>query len=535
MINVNKIFDDFFQHDEKKVIVFKGKWGTGKTYYWKKYIKSKKDFTEKIISYVSLFGLENINEVKAMIFENAEFVNPDTYKDTIKSMAKKSYSLVRHLPKVKEFKNLASKIENSLIKNFIICLDDLERKSDKLRLSQILGLISVLKEESQCRFILIFNEYSLSEQDLKDLNIYREKVIDLEILYNPNISDNVKLIFTHHRFHILIEDLFNKLQIKNIRVMKQTQWNIDYFAKHMDDVEETLVERIISNVIYISCFHYHDQFNFDITTLKKLTEQEFLRSLDRENKSDVVSVTSFGYRYLEIDEFIIEYIRYGFINNNDFEVMLKDLNEKEVKYKISETLGEIWRIYNSNFIGTSDRFINKATEYLNEYSGGLSERDLNQICTFLQELDNSIDTTRWKDNFIKTNIEKFKFDDLNRIMSMTNDQNIIKYLTDKIDELKESKTIKSIVYYIVEHSGWNPTDLIFLDNYSEDDYLNWLRNESDQNLLIYLRDFLKTFNSNSAEKIYRSIGTKLENSIKILAKENKFNLIRAQNLFKMDI
>lgn len=52
-----------------KVLVIKGKWGTGKTYLWQRIYESIK--TDSLVlssySYVSLFGVDSLNELKTQI------------------------------------------------------------------------------------------------------------------------------------------------------------------------------------------------------------------------------------------------------------------------------------------------------------------------------------------------------------------------------------------------------------------------------------------------------------------------------------
>ncbi|MGI7583031.1 hypothetical protein ACNF7N_00230 [Campylobacter coli] len=80
--------------------------------------------------------------------------------------------------------NIFATIYNKkFLKNIIVCLDDLERKSDKLDIKDILGLINQLKEE-KCKVILISNKDELSNNKEKDKEIfdtYKEKCIDLNI------------------------------------------------------------------------------------------------------------------------------------------------------------------------------------------------------------------------------------------------------------------------------------------------------------------------------------------------------------------
>ena len=65
---VEQHLDEFLAHPTKRVLLFKGKWGVGKTYYWtKNYLPSRlrKEgrINERLYAYVSLFGVENVADV----------------------------------------------------------------------------------------------------------------------------------------------------------------------------------------------------------------------------------------------------------------------------------------------------------------------------------------------------------------------------------------------------------------------------------------------------------------------------------------
>lgn len=56
MSEVAKALDAFMQSDNS-VLVIKGDWGVGKTFFWNKYYNENKNNLKKIAySYVSLFG-----------------------------------------------------------------------------------------------------------------------------------------------------------------------------------------------------------------------------------------------------------------------------------------------------------------------------------------------------------------------------------------------------------------------------------------------------------------------------------------------
>ena len=150
-------------------ISLNGKWGVGKTFFWNKLIED--NLSDKKTAYISLFGVENIFDIeRKIIFQIST-------KDRFITSAK---------DKIKDFKTTLglkdedtnfgitgsvlsiglSLFEKKDFENVIVCFDDFERISEKLKLKDVLGLISELKEQKKCTVVMIFNKDELKEDDL---------------------------------------------------------------------------------------------------------------------------------------------------------------------------------------------------------------------------------------------------------------------------------------------------------------------------------------------------------------------------------
>lgn len=176
----------------------------------------------KNIVYVSLFGKEHYKEVLEEITLKAYKHNKILYFIRNITFWKLSIGAFLQLFIEKNFENI------------IVCLDDLERKSDKLDIKDILGLVNKLKEE-KCKVVLISNEDEISnkEKDKEIFNTYKEKCIDLNIYIrskekvvlqileekNPEIPENI------------IPDLIYK--IKNLRNLNKIIKALEFFSKEL--------------------------------------------------------------------------------------------------------------------------------------------------------------------------------------------------------------------------------------------------------------------------------------------------------------
>ena len=71
---VNDEIAKFLARSDAEVLCVRGKWGVGKTYAWREGVRiarqDKKKIALKRYSYVSLFGISSLDELKSAIFEN---------------------------------------------------------------------------------------------------------------------------------------------------------------------------------------------------------------------------------------------------------------------------------------------------------------------------------------------------------------------------------------------------------------------------------------------------------------------------------
>lgn len=92
--------------------------------------------------------------------------------------------------------NLLSSLEYKFVNNYLVCIDDVERKGNSLEVKEIMGVIDELARRKGCKVVLILNEDNLHDETAKKQFLeYREKVIDVEIKYDPTPEKNLRKVF----------------------------------------------------------------------------------------------------------------------------------------------------------------------------------------------------------------------------------------------------------------------------------------------------------------------------------------------------
>ncbi|MBD3768425.1 MAG: hypothetical protein IE928_10890, partial [Gammaproteobacteria bacterium] len=151
----------FLQSPSPEVIAIKGHWGVGKTFAWNKWLNDAKANGQIGLtrySYVSLFGINSLDDLKQAIFQNTvnkssigEAVGLETLLSDPLRIGRKLTDLTDKLPFTKGYAQSMQSVAFFSVKETIICLDDLERRGDKLSDKDIMGLVSQLKEQKACK------------------------------------------------------------------------------------------------------------------------------------------------------------------------------------------------------------------------------------------------------------------------------------------------------------------------------------------------------------------------------------------------
>lgn len=204
MNNLNQIIPQYLATQTNYALLITGNWGVGKTYYYKNTLEKVivetetiEDASKKYRSiYISLFGLQTIEEIQRQIFLSLYPILKNKYTKLSFSLFK---PLARGIMTLKNWGNpddYFSEIKPDKgdwinLNQLVICLDDLERKSENLPLEELIGFINSLVENNDAKIILIANEDKIDEDKYNDL---KEKVIGVTVEFLPDFEKRLKSI-----------------------------------------------------------------------------------------------------------------------------------------------------------------------------------------------------------------------------------------------------------------------------------------------------------------------------------------------------
>ena len=259
-------------------IALTGEWGVGKTHLWKNFRdNNRKIFSGKKYAYVSLFGLDSLESLKLAI---ATEVQTETEHDSPLNI-----DVSRHFKKLFGFVgggnigasgdmrfgiNIGNKLVTNIImahlKNTLVCLDDIERKSDGLPMSEIMGLVNYLKNERKCQVLMIMHDEESDDKDYFDK--HKEKVFDDILMLNNSLSI-IRNIIVNNELLPTYESFYKTLKVKNLRFYQRAQ---DMFKAITDnstnELSVTSKKQILQALLIILAAHdmpsiFGDNIDFD--------------------------------------------------------------------------------------------------------------------------------------------------------------------------------------------------------------------------------------------------------------------------------
>lgn len=225
----------FLKEPEAEVLALRGKWGVGKTYSWNRILEDANrcnEISRERYAYLSLFGISSLDELRFSLFEQSidrQLIGKQptlaTFRDNAAqlslSLGRRAWKLASSTPFMKSVSPALEAVSFFSIRDTLICLDDLERRSKSLSARDVLGLVSLLKEQRNCKVVLLLND---GEDGLEEFEKYREKVVDVELLFAPTAKECSEVAFVGaDPLYQSIGELSQKLEITNIRTLKKIE------------------------------------------------------------------------------------------------------------------------------------------------------------------------------------------------------------------------------------------------------------------------------------------------------------------------
>lgn len=170
-----------------------GEWGIGKSFAWELFNKKiegkeKTDNRLKVI-YCSLFGIENIDSLKREL-KRKKLEQDESFGKVITTGKHPALKMVGDALSNKFLGSTIDLLELVSLEfgsDYLICFDDLERTSDCVQISDVMGVIEQVAQSS--KVLVVYNDLEMRGKS-KDFQRQKEKILDIEYTLD-SLSENV--------------------------------------------------------------------------------------------------------------------------------------------------------------------------------------------------------------------------------------------------------------------------------------------------------------------------------------------------------
>lgn len=556
---VREVVGKFVQSPEPKVLVVKGQWGVGKTHMWWKLID---EFRSKIAlkkySYVSLFGINSLSELRLAIVAKTQYLE-DSEKSgddvdgpkekMIRAMKRlipeKSISWIHDvLPDAKK-NSIVGQVTVGLetlapmfLSKTLICFDDFERLSDDFS-PILLGYISELKEEKDCKVVLIMNDQQLGPKR-GSYETYREKVVDLELAYAPTPEEAAAIIFTDDSpLFRQVKERAIELKIINIRLLRKIHGAVTMINEQLGGMHPDVIRQVVhSTVLFIRCSY---ERNDDTPPIEFLRDFNSIRSSmvrARARREGVVAHENedprhqqwegllSGYGFTEMDEFdraIVDVVEKGFSEGTSLLAAAEKADEMCRARELDASFTNAWNLFHNTLANNENELVQGLNEAFRRCVATISPLNLNGTVKLLRELEQDTVADELIDFYIEyhgRDHQRFDLDGYPFSNDITDAEVIRKFKA----KHEQEYPVPSLREAIAAASGthWSQADGRALNAASEADLLNFLHEEHGENL----RRFIQGCQRFGGTPGNDEFGLKFRRVLEAIAAETPLNGIR---------
>lgn len=318
----------FLRSTDAEVLCITGDWGVGKTFTWNRCLREaadKGELSRTKYSYVSLFGLNSLAEVKSAVAENLQIMGSEDIKpvsdvaNALISTAKHLKGFVSVIPYVG--KGLAASgnlLFASVVNNQIVCIDDLDRRGANIRIDDVLGLVTSLRDERQCNVALLLNEEKLDDKDIFDRHF--EKAIDTRIKFAPSTEDAVEHgIASKDDLGNEIAKNCTRLGISNIRVVRKIERLIRSVQPQVADRSEAVRRQTAHTLAILGWAKFQPDLAPSFEFLSEPSIARLMNAKDEPMSDKEVAWTAItdGYDFTHMDDYdekLLQFVMNGTLN-----------------------------------------------------------------------------------------------------------------------------------------------------------------------------------------------------------------------------
>jgi hypothetical protein len=540
----------FLSSSEPEVTCITGRWGVGKTFAWRKYLSdasSKRQIALGRYSYVSLFGINSLEEFKYSIFENSvksTEIGIEPSLETLRSntaaaaerLGRKSLSLLQQMPFVKSYVGSLGPAWFLTVRNTIVCVDDIERRGANLSTREVLGLASMLKEQRGCKLALILNADAL-EDDQQEFRKYYEKVVDTSLNFSPSAAECANIAF--HADTSATKQLVDccvKLGISNIRLMKRIERSVRDVEKMLTGFDPQVLAQAVQSVALLGWSLYEPDTAPSIDFLRDKRGRELYTGKDRppvpENEAAWNALLdAYGFTSMDaLDKALLEGVSCGYFDPALITKLAAELDKQSAALKLNSSFQQSWDLYHESFDNNQEQVLDAMYAAFMSSVEQITPLNMNSTITLFKSLGRPEQAAAMIAYYVeKRSDESGLFDPQNYLkFGELTDPDVSKAFKDKHASVKHQLDATRVLWSIANTNSWGPEDIACLSELSVDDYYKMFKASKGKELRKLINACLQFGRFGNATSEMKEISMRAKEALIRIAKESPINARRVK-------
>ena len=408
-MNVEQALQDFVNDPSPRAIALRGKWGTGKTYFWKKRVAPSLGVTNDGYSYVSLFGIDSLSALKAATavtttpLPSPIEAPPDTRLVGLRELWQGLRTAIRFIAReggpldtpYVSAPAAAMWLALRQMKGRVVCFDDVERRGAGLGLRDFLGFVTYLVEERECRVVVIVNDETLSND--ADWTDQREKVFQWDVRLDPTPDEAMTIGLSSLEESPHRDDIATVLRVFGVTNIRLIARCADHAHKCLEAIaDENLHPSTVRSIVRSSAIYaYSAQGRGSGAPPMDLLRRR--GTIDREHKEEPhqaalrssweAKLNELGYYFKdETDAVLAQFAERGYLDSFALREAAHKYNLATVKHEAKQRFYDSWQVFHSTVGGTKQDVIDAFRETWPAASPYENAGNLESLAHLLREL-----------------------------------------------------------------------------------------------------------------------------------------------------
>ncbi len=540
----------FLASETAEVMSIKGAWGVGKTYAWNRYLNTAKKQNKialKKYSYVSLFGINSLQDLKFSIYENmvdktaiGSRPTVESFKsnttELFKSFGKKPLSIVSGGGTVAPYHSLLSSLSFLSLEKTVICIDDFERKGNSIEAQDVLGLITQLKEQKKCKVVLILNDESLSDGSSVDYIKLREKVVDTELRFAPSPEDCVAIALNGDKVACELGVNIVKLGINNIRIIKKIENLATLLQPLLKVYEEQVLSRALQTLTLLSWCYYGQSastpdYGFVVGRNSAFSDIDANVVMSTQQQSWCAVLRNYdNYSIGDFDLQIAKLVENGYVDEKSLLLEVAKFNEEILAARSEDSFQEAWRKFNDSFADNDQEVVDCLSASFKNNAKYISPVNLDGTVRLLRYLGKGKMATKIIKLYLDkrgTEAEVFNLD-TGSFSGEIVDPEVVASFRGKYESLRTKRTLQELCDFMLGCDGDCCDEEMLLSQATIVEFVELFKVQQGGQLSRYIDFCLKFSQLGGMTEPQRTIADKATAALKIIGSESKLNASRVR-------